>query len=235
MSRKRENGGTFVRHPQKGSLAMDMKRGRLSQIEGLGFIAERLNEVLSEKLPEGRELGRQLVRLSREKSGRDYTWKDDPLSCWRMMEGIIEAMTDQPSREKPLPSPRKLLTQKSWDSYNRVLLPTFSISAFNDFAEENPVPLKVVRRESRRETEIHAGHHPTNEIQEALWFVWRFFFHDRGWERLKRCPQCMRWFVDDTRNKQKLRCSSQCTWQWWSRDKRKEAGHRVPKGKKRKR
>jgi hypothetical protein len=43
--------------------------------------------------------------------------------------------------------------------------------------------------------------------------------------RLKRCPLCGRWFVDQTRNNTRLRCSLACTWRWWSRDRRRQAGH----------
>ena len=236
MSQKKSDHDKFVRrYTDERLIDREVESRRLTQIEGLRFIAERLNEVLAGRLPEGRELGEQLVRLSREKSGKGSTWKDHSLSCWGIMEGIVEAMTDQPSREKPLPSPRTLLTGESWNPNKRIPHPKFSIAAFNQLAQENPLSLRVLRKESRGRVEVYSEHYPTNEMEEALWYLWRFFFHDGGWERLKRCPQCMRWFVDDTRNKQKQRCSSQCTWQWWSRDRRKESGHRVPKGKKRRR
>jgi len=46
-------------------------------------------------------------------------------------------------------------------------------------------------------------------------------------ERLKCCAQCLQWFVDQTRNNTRLRCSVACTWRWWSRDRRRQAGHAV--------
>ena len=190
---------------------------RLSQAEGLRLIAERLNEVLAGKLPGLREIARY----------RAKSWEDDELMCWQMMEGIVESMTDQRSREKPLPSLRMLSTRRSWNPSVPVPLPGLSIAAFNELAKRNPIPLRVIEMEKNGEMEIYPEYYPTTKIGEALWFLWRFFFHERGWERLKRCPQCMKWFVDDTKNKKKERCSPHCTWQWWSRDRRKRSNHRI--------
>lgn len=53
----------------------------------------------------------------------------------------------------------------------------------------------------------------------------RDFFSAPERDRLKRCPQCARWFVDLSKNKAKARCSVSCTAKWWSRARRKEAGH----------
>ncbi len=44
-------------------------------------------------------------------------------------------------------------------------------------------------------------------------------------DRVKRCAQCHRWFVDATKNHLAARCSPRCTWQWWSRSRRRERGH----------
>ena len=51
------------------------------------------------------------------------------------------------------------------------------------------------------------------------------YFGHSSPERLKCCAQCGRWFVDQTRNNIRLRCSRACTWRWWSRDRRRQAGH----------
>ena len=45
-------------------------------------------------------------------------------------------------------------------------------------------------------------------------------------KELKRCPVCNKWFIDETKNKVKKRCSNHCTWLWWNRSRRKEAGHK---------
>ena len=214
MKQKEVDVRDLVQHLVKDRIR---ENRRLSQAEGLRFIAERLNEVLAGKLPSIREIARY----------RAKSWEDDELICWQMVEGIVESMTDQPSREKPLPSLRTLSTRRSWDPNVPVRLPGLSIAAFNELAKRNPIPLRVIEMEKKGEMEIYPEYYPTTKIGEALWFLWRFFFHERGWERLKRCPQCMKWFVDDTKNKKKERCSPHCTWQWWSRDRRKESAHRT--------
>ncbi|MCM3901646.1 MAG: hypothetical protein ND866_08055 [Pyrinomonadaceae bacterium] len=98
---------------------------------------------------------------------------------------------------------------------------------------------------ARKTFMIHAVQHPVNMAVEAgkahrhpivssrdavgtvLWHLWLFYFHDREWKYLKRCPVCHRWFVDTSNNKAQIRCSSACTWQWWSRPRRKKMHHRT--------
>jgi len=200
------------------------ERGSFRQIQGLRFIADRLNEVLAEKLSGLREAARFHAK----------SFKDDELLCWEIMETIAEAMTDQPSREKPLPSLRTALTGSPWNFRKRVELLGIAIHLFNHHALENPVSLRLVTTKVKGKDRIYPEHLPTTKMQEALWFLWRFFFHDEGWKRLKRCPQCMKWFVDDTKNKIKQRCSRHCTWQWWNRDRRKRSDHHISGRKKRK-
>jgi len=55
------------------------------------------------------------------------------------------------------------------------------------------------------------------------------YFGHASPERLKVCPHCERWFVDQTRNNARARCSLGCTWRWWSRDRRQRAGHSRPR------
>ncbi len=50
------------------------------------------------------------------------------------------------------------------------------------------------------------------------------FFRHPARDRLKRCLRCRRWFVDRTKNKAAKRCSTSCTWKWWDRARRREAG-----------
>jgi predicted RNA-binding Zn ribbon-like protein len=49
---------------------------------------------------------------------------------------------------------------------------------------------------------------------------------DPQWARLKRCEQCTRWFVDTSRSNIARRCSPDCTSRWWTRTRRRAAGHR---------
>jgi hypothetical protein len=62
-------------------------------------------------------------------------------------------------------------------------------------------------------------------MDRILWLLWEVFYRHIDLTRLKRCPVCHKWFVDHTKNKSKTRCSAPCTWQRWSWDARKKAGH----------
>jgi hypothetical protein len=77
--------------------------------------------------------------------------------------------------------------------------------------------------------EIVAGLDPKTQSESPLLLLWSFYFQGEGWKRLKRCPQCKKWFVDETKNRMKVNCSEQCKWQWWSREKRWESKHKHQK------
>ncbi len=81
----------------------------------------------------------------------------------------------------------------------------------------------------------HAIVSSRDAVGSALWHLWLFYFQDFGWLRLKRCLLCQAWFVDSSKNRSTARCSDACTWKWWSRNRRKEAGHvkKLKKGGKR--
>jgi hypothetical protein len=51
------------------------------------------------------------------------------------------------------------------------------------------------------------------------------YFRNPARDRLRRCQQCARWFVDETRNKSALRCSRACTIAW-SNSQRDKTGAR---------
>jgi hypothetical protein len=74
-----------------------------------------------------------------------------------------------------------------------------------------------------------AGLDPKTQSESPLLLLWLSYFQREGWKRLKRCPQCKKWFVDETKNRMKVHCSEQCKWQWWNREKRSEAGHKHQK------
>jgi hypothetical protein len=44
--------------------------------------------------------------------------------------------------------------------------------------------------------------------------------------RLRRCPACRRWFVDETRNKSARRCSRECTITWSNAQRAKKRSQR---------
>ncbi len=104
----------------------------------------------------------------------------------------------------------------------------YTAEAFNRWARTIPVHLEVMRVKVKGGK---VGLVPTVHTQGhegfAAWLVWRLFFVEQ-WQRLKRCPQCRKWFVDKTRNGVMVRCSKACTDKWWTLPRRREAGHNVP-------
>jgi hypothetical protein len=57
--------------------------------------------------------------------------------------------------------------------------------------------------------------HIRTKTLEGMWAAWLMeFIVNRQRDRLRRCQQCRRWFVDETRNKSARRCSRECTITW---------------------
>jgi len=149
--------------------------------------------------------------------------EDSPV--WRQIETVVEAMTDQPPHPETVGT--TLLTGGPpfhWYPGRNLRLPKFAIGVFNRLARKNPVALRIREGKDRMGyPRLEAVQAPSSEMEHALWLLWRFYFQDEGYKRLKRCHNCFRWFVDDTRNRSKRRCSSNCTWQYWNRDRRRKA------------
>jgi len=139
--------------------------------------------------------------------------KGQTLEIWKEVQVIVSSSVTTPSRGS-------IIT-----GLNR--LPSPAVDRFNRLANKTAVRLSIMQRQKGKDIATTAHIHPHDEKGHAVWFLWRFFFQHRGWERLKRCPQCHRWFVDETRNKKKERCSAKCTNQHWSRERRKIAKHRT--------
>jgi len=91
-----------------------------------------------------------------------------------------------------------------------------------DWAKRNSSVQDKIWTRSTAQTRFNAK----NTFNSALLAIYKDYFPPGdGWQRLKRCPQCNKWFYDRTRNKKRDRCSRHCTWLWWSRERRKEEGH----------
>ena len=58
-----------------------------------------------------------------------------------------------------------------------------------------------------------------------LHILWKHFFGDQGYLRLKPCQRCGNWFVDCGRNKRAVYCSKACCDRWWNRSQRRAASH----------
>jgi len=104
-----------------------------------------------------------------------------------------------------------------------------AVTRFNQWTQKIPTRLIINRSVDKRGAE-HIQ--PDVEIQGeeglAAWMLWRWYFWGDHRNRLKRCPQCRKWFVDRTRNGSMVRCSTACTNKWWTLDRRQKAGHDVP-------
>lgn len=185
------------------------------QLLNLRFIANSLNDVQG-------ETGKALNEIS---------------SVWKSVENIVEVMTGQPSKDSELfegdresylfKNPRQtLLTSRYWNPHDRVQMPNIAVGFFNRLAKKYPIPLKLdLKKDTNGKFEIEATSHSSSYAQNVLWLLWRFYFHDAGWERLKRCPFCKKWYADGSKNKTKLYCSRPCHDRSWNRPRRRNAGH----------
>jgi hypothetical protein len=114
--------------------------------------------------------------------------------------------------------------------------PESPLYVLNKFLEKNPCILRIEGVErAHGNIAVHATHIPlplvagmSRDVDRILWLLWEVFYRDIDLTRLKTCPVCHKWFVDRSKNKSKVRCSQPCTWQRWSWDERKKAGHHLP-------
>ena len=104
-------------------------------------------------------------------------------------------------------------------------VPPAAAEAFDELANGQQLEY-ASRKLFRRGYAIRLDHrtpiHLTSRSHEGIMAVWlaAYFMHPHR-DRLRRCQQCSRWFVDMTRNKSALRCSRACTIAW-SNAQRKE-------------
>ena len=117
-----------------------------------------------------------------------------------------------------------------------------AVNAFNSWAAKKPLRLclnwrlkvdkinfKTGRVTSERgEREISAGTFLQIGEEVVVYALWQWFFNYPDRHRLKRCPECRKWYVDETMNAGKVRCSTSCTNKWWTLERRRKAGHYVP-------
>lgn len=145
---------------------------------------------------------------------------EDRAKAWRRVEEIVQLAIFDPAR----PTLHPLL-----GGGPRTGSITAAAGVFNKWASAIPVRLKVRWREEKGgAVHIQPQIDTEGETGFVVWMVWRVFFYAKRWNRLKRCPQCRKWFVDRTRNAVMARCSKSCTDKWWTLERRREAGHKVP-------
>jgi hypothetical protein len=112
-------------------------------------------------------------------------------------------------------------------------IPTAAAEAFDALANGQPLEY-TIRRRPLGALLIRLDHrtqmHLSSPSEHGLMVVWlaMYFMHPFR-ERLRRCQQCARWFVDRTRNKSARRCSSACTIAWSNAQRKGVANEQRPK------
>lgn len=66
----------------------------------------------------------------------------------------------------------------------------------------------------------------SNYKQYVAFKLWDVIFRRKGYERVRECLQCEKWFVDMSDNKKTLYCPGSCRNAYWTRSRRREAGHK---------
>ena len=162
--------------------------------------------------------------IAQEMNRQTEAKRESDKEIWHDVGLILEAMTDQPP-EKP-PNKRSWF-DRQWSSTERYQAPLFAINHFNDLAKKNPVTLQVnVSKTKSGQLIINPTHKGDTLTATMLALLWEYYFQNKGYDRLKRCPKCKKWFVDETRNKSQIYCSHHCGNLYWNRAQRREAGHK---------
>ncbi|MFH1756537.1 MAG: CGNR zinc finger domain-containing protein [Pseudomonadota bacterium] len=140
---------------------------------------------------------------------------------------ILQTMTGQLPVKKHMGAPKRSFFDYELTPSQRkeIASPAFAIELFNDLVKEYPIPLKLKVQKRSGKIEVFPDRSELNLIQETLLLLWENYFKNEGWHRLKRCPTCEKWYVDESKNRTKEWCSYHCKWSWWTRARRKEAGH----------
>lgn len=155
----------------------------------------------------------EIVRY-REKQQRMSRIQASPLGALQMiakhMNSFSDGITPTPEREWELA--KTIVETKSLAK---------KIERFNEEAEKFTVCLWIEKK-GKAPRPSETSHDQTGAV---LLHLWRYYFRDEGWLRLKRCLQCKDWFVDATLNKSAVRCSIGCNSLWWNRKRRAEKNH----------
>ncbi len=141
-------------------------------------------------------------------------------AAWRKVEEIVALVSPPPEAKA-----------KVWDVTARAAHGPLSkaTKVFNEWSSDLPVWLMVHRDVDKKGNTVKVHplvHHGTSDEKVAAWFLWEGIFRHEGWLRIKRCPQCNQWFVDDTKNRSMVRCSPSCSRKWWTVDRRRAARHK---------
>jgi predicted RNA-binding Zn ribbon-like protein len=105
-------------------------------------------------------------------------------------------------------------------------IPPAAAAAFDALAAEQPIQFTVRHSNLRGPWVIQPDYRVPIRLvgrsAQGVMAVWLAgYFANPQRDRLRRCEQCRRWYVDETRNKSSRRCSRACTIRW-SNAQRKE-------------
>jgi hypothetical protein len=170
-----------------------------------------------------------------------------PLQGLQLLADGINAVRDLGQRRQRAHGARRkqlAVQYAAWKAAEAILLPALPLSVsdslpqktvrrFNQLAQRVPMSFhldELEAEEGRSHLSRKRSKRPLAQavfryadfrgyVLQALWFS----LQSRMRDRLKRCPQCQKWFVDESRNKSAKRCSASCTWRSWNRRRRRES------------
>jgi predicted RNA-binding Zn ribbon-like protein len=125
---------------------------------------------------------------------------------------------------------------KSWELLDKTLRTHFregrispeGLTQLNAMTRMAPVSLRF---SVEAQHEVKASYHLDGTGVLLPWLLfWRVLTHG-GSRRLRICPTCDRWFGDNTKARNKERCSAKCTHRHWDRSRRRQERHSQYRGK----
>lgn len=216
--RKRAGGRRVAGRAKQGDL---VRHPRTAQ-----RLAERLNAAADYEA----FCAAELARFPRDLALRARAQREmrRPESAWRKTYAAVKVVEG--------------VLLESLDLLSNGILTTDAMRRFNAFAEREQALIPMLGQEDRKyggvlalsNTERFIPDAPTvarlvpgsgGEPSAELWDVVATGYL----ARFKRCPQCKRWFVDESKNRTGVRCSAACTNKWWTRARRRANGHRRPR------
>jgi len=117
----------------------------------------------------------------------------------------------------------------TWEFAERVVTQSLAqgVELFNAEARHTPMFLQVEHVQGEASTFLASCEMRDDRRGDVLRHLWWYYFHAKVGVRLKRCPVCQNFFVDTSKNRVTVRCSTACTDEWWTRARRKDAGHKL--------
>ena len=169
----------------------------------------------------------QIVR-GREAFMRRKRVLASPLGGLQVIAAHLNELPGQRAQVVESDCPRHVKDEvDAWERAERIVSQPLveAVDLFNGEAKMLPMFVQVELVQDETSTFIASREKHGDQREDMLRHLWWYYFPKNEWRRLKNCPVCHNWFVDMSKNRVTARCSSECTAQWWNRDRRKEAGH----------